>query len=109
MLSSHCPGIYDRPNGEARPLITGLFSSSIWVYVPERPSSLICFAPVMASEYPTVTLAEFSKLSARLQHAILQSPAAVITSVLMELSFERVFPCCLAVTTDSSTSFSPQR
>ena len=50
MLSSHCPGTYDRPKGAESPLITGRFSSSIWVYVPLRPSSLICLAPVTASE-----------------------------------------------------------
>ena len=42
-----------------------------------------------AYKYPTVTLAEFSKLSARLQHAILQRPAAEITSVRISFPFER--------------------
>ena len=92
MLSSHCPGTYDSPNGAERPRITGRVSSSIWVYTPDRPSRRIWRAPVTASEYPTVTLAEFSKLSARLQHAILHSPAAEMTSVRISLPLERKFP-----------------
>lgn len=53
----------------------------------------------MASLYPTVTDAEFSKLSARLQQAILQRPANEIISPLTMPSRLKKLPLRLPSTT----------
>ena len=58
----------------------------------------------MASLYPTVTEAEFSKLSARLQQAILQRPANEIISFLTMPSRLTKLPLRLPSTTTSSNS-----
>ena len=71
--SIHGPGIYSMPKFCANPRTAGVFSVSSWTYVPLKPSSLICLAPVAASAYDTSTDAEVSKLSLRLQQAALQS------------------------------------
>ena len=58
----------------------------------------------MASLYPTVTDAEFSNDSARLQQAILQSPANEIISFLAMPSLLTKLPRCVPSITTSSTA-----